>query len=80
MSGYFHELGGREYHDPEHGRDCTPRCAQEAVSSPLDRERPPQLPCPFCQAPAGVACRTLTGHPLTVFGRFHPSRLQGVAA
>lgn len=64
----------------DHGPICTPLCRQLAVPSPLDRpHRPPAVPCPHCGAPAGVACE-LVGpgrrRPLTVFGRFHPSRME----
>jgi hypothetical protein len=63
-----------------HGRACTKRCKDEATSSPLDRpDRAPAVPCRWCGAPAGVACVIkVRGHkrPLTVFGRFHSSRLE----
>jgi hypothetical protein len=68
-----------------HGRSCTQRCKDAAISSPLDRpNRPPAVPCSWCGAPAGVACVVKvrgrrSRRPLTVFGPFHPSRIEGAA-
>jgi len=62
----------------DHGTLCTSKCVQGAVSSPLSRTRPPDVPCAHCNAPAGVA-RYVRGRPrkpLQVFGRFHLSRLE----
>ena len=62
-----------------HGRKCKPICRELATPSPIDRERPPAIPCTHCGAEAGIAC-TLAGpgnkRPLKVYGRFHPSRLE----
>lgn len=59
-----------------HGPLCEPTCKAEAVTSPLERDRPPAIKCPHCGAEAGQACMTLTRrqHYLAFFGRSHPSR------
>jgi hypothetical protein len=66
-----------------HGRVCTQKCKDDAIPSPLNRpDRPPAIPCRWCRAPAGVACFVKVKgrkRPLTVFGRFHASRLQEAA-
>jgi len=63
---------------------CTSRCAEFAVPSPLLRDRPPTIRCDWCGAPPGVACtwRAPGGRvrPLSVYGRFHPSRLKEARA
>lgn len=79
MSGTFFDLGGNAEDYLEHGPECTTRCRELAVHPEPDRARPIQFECPFCKAPAGVACRTLTGIPLKVWGRFHPSRMEVAA-
>lgn len=60
-----------------HGSACTWRCRELSIPSPLDRDRPPFVPCPHCGAAAGVACTVVGPYrkPLSRFGRFHPSRL-----
>ncbi|WP_456238082.1 zinc finger domain-containing protein [Nocardioides okcheonensis] len=58
---------------------CSPACRDVAVPSPYDRERPPMVRCTWCGAEPGVACTVRSSRrrqPLTVFGRFHPSRLE----
>lgn len=65
-----------------HGRDCTSACRERAVPSTLARaDRPRAWPCPFCGAPAGVAChlRAHSRQPLRRFGRCHPSRMEVAA-
>lgn len=77
------ELGGRSFErdgSAYHGRDCTPLCKELAARSPLVRDRPPAVRCPWCGAEPGVACHVaLRGGrrmPLRVAGRAHPSRLE----
>lgn len=78
----FDDLGGRPSpSEPPHGRLCTPRCRELAVPSPLVRERPPAVACPWCGAAPGIACHLVADRrrPLRVFGRSHPSRLEAAA-
>lgn len=60
-----------------HSRFCDATCTERTVTSPLERDRPPAVACPWCGAPPLMAC-TIPGRrlPLTVAGRFHPSRLE----
>lgn len=79
--GHQHEV---EYHDRFPA--CIPQCAEVGIPSPIHRaSRPPMVRCPFCRAEPGFACyltssrRGRHSQPLTVFGPFHPSRLELIA-
>ena len=63
----------------EDHRICGQACRDGRVPSPLDRDRPPLVPCENCGAQPGVACSArgpVRGRLLTRFGRSHPSRLE----
>lgn len=64
-----------------HGRTCVQACKDNAVLTPLVRDRPPMVPCPRCGAEAGVACtlRSNRRQRLERFGPAHPSRLEVAA-